>query len=80
MITEIKIQELTQKARMLVDNELTKEDERALLKEIKDNPTIMDFLKREQSFKNYLKSKLVKKKVPPTLIQSIKDKIRIMPA
>ena len=80
MITEIKIQELTQKARMLVDNELTKEDERALLKEIKDNPTIMDFLKREQSFKNYLKSKLVKKKVSPTLIQSIKDKIRIMPA
>lgn len=80
MITEIKIQELSQKARMLVDNELTKEDERALLKEIKDNPTIMDFLKREQSFKNYLKSKLVKKKVSPTLIQSIKDKIRIMPA
>ena len=80
MITEIKIQEMTKKVRMLVDNELTKEDERELLKEIKDNPTIMDLLKREQSFKDYLKAKMVKKKVSPTLIQSIKDKIRIMPA
>ncbi len=80
MITEIKIQELTKKVRMLVDNELTKEDERQLLEEIKDNPTIMDLLKREQSFKDYLKAKLVKKKVSPSLIQSIKDKIRIMPA
>ena len=80
MITEIKIQELTKKVRMLVDNELTKEDERALLKEIKDNPSAMDLLKREQSFKDFLKAKLVKKKVSPTLIQSIKDKIRIMPA
>jgi len=80
MITEVKIQELTKRVRMLVDNELTKEDERALLKEIKDNPSIMDLLKREQSFKNFLKAKLVKKKVSPTLIQNIKDKIRIMPA
>jgi len=80
MITEVKIQELTKKVRMLVDNELTKEDERALLNEIKDNPTVMDLLKREQSFKEYLKAKLVKKKVSPTLIQNIKDKIRIMPA
>ena len=80
MITEVKIQELTKKVRMLVDNELTKEDEKQLLEEIKENPTIMDLLKREQSFKDYLKAKLVKKKVSPTLIQNIKDKIRIIPA
>jgi len=79
MITEVKIQELTKRVRMLVDNELTKEDERQLLDEIKDNPSVMDLLKREQSFKDYLKSKLVKKKVSPSLIQGIKDKIRIMP-
>lgn len=80
MITEIKIQELTKKVRMMVDNQLTKEDEKQLLEEIKKNPSIMDLLKREQSFKEYLKAKLVKKKVSPTLIQNIKDKIRIMPA
>jgi len=79
MITEVRIQELTKRVRMLVDNELTKEDERQLLNEIKDNPSIMDILKREQTFKDYLKSKLVKKKVSPSLIQGIKDKIRIMP-
>lgn len=79
MITEVKIQELTKRVRMLVDNELTKEDEKQLLEEIKGNPSIMDILKREQSFKDYLKSKLVKKKVSPSLIQGIKDKIRIMP-
>ena len=65
---------------MMVDNELTKEDEKKLLEEIKKNPSIMDLSKREQSFKDYLKAKLVKKKVSPTLIQNIKDKIRIMPA
>ena len=80
MITEVKIHELTKRVRMLVDNELTKEAEKQLLEEIKENPTIMDLLKREQSFKDYLKSKLVKRKISPTLIQNIKDKIRIMPA
>jgi len=79
MITEIKIQELTKKVRMLVDNELTKEDEKNLLQEIKDNPTAMDLLKKEQSFKDFLRKKLVKKKVSPTLIQNIKERIRIMP-
>lgn len=79
MITEVKIQELTKRVRMLVDNELTKEAENQLLEEIQDNPSIMDILKREQSFKDYLKSKLVKKKVSPTLIQNIKDKIRVLP-
>lgn len=79
MITEIKIAELTEKVKRLVDNQLSKEDEKALLKEIKDNPTIMDILKREQSFKEYLKMKLNRKKVSPNLIQNIKDKIRIVP-
>jgi len=79
MITEVKIAELTERVKRLVDNQLSKEDEKALLQEIKDNPTVMDILKREQSFKEYLKSKLNRKKVSPNLIQSIKDKIRIVP-
>lgn len=79
MITEVKIAELTERVKRLVDNQLSKEDEKALLQEIKENPTVMDILKREQSFKEYLKTKLNRKKVSPNLIQSIKDKIRIIP-
>lgn len=80
MITEVKIKELSNKVRLLVDNQLTKEDEKQLLEEIRQNPRIMDLLKREQSFKEFLKTKFVKKKISPTLIQNIKDKIRIIPA
>ena len=79
MITEVKIQELTKRVSMLVDNELTTEAEKQLLAEIEKNPTAIDLLKKEQSFKEFLKSKLVKQKVSPSLIQNIKDKIRIMP-
>ncbi|MBT8218786.1 MAG: hypothetical protein KJP00_03125 [Bacteroidia bacterium] len=80
MITEVKIQELSKKVRLLVDNQLTKEDEKQLLEEISQNPRIMDILKREQSLKDFIKTKFVNKKVSPTLIQNIKDKIRIIPA
>ena len=71
--------ELVQKVNMYLDNELSKEAERDLLREIKQNPMYFEILNKEKSFREFIKSKVNRKKVSPSLIQSIKDKIRITP-
>ncbi len=70
-------QQLVQKVTMYLDNELTKEAEIELLKEIRKNPSFKELLNQEQSFRDFLKSKFHRRKVSPALIQSIKDKIRV---
>lgn len=70
-------QQLVQKVTMYLDNELTKEAEMELLKEIRRNPAYKEVLSKEQSFREFLKSKIHRRKVSPSLIQSIKDKIRV---
>ena len=72
-------QELVRKVTMYLDNELTKEAERELLKEIKENPAYYEVLSKEKSFRQFIKSRVHRRKVSPSLIQSIKDKIRITP-
>ena len=67
--------QLMKKVNMYLDNELSKEEERALLQEIKQNPTYYKLLHKEKSFKEFLKSRLQRRQVSPTLIQSIKNKI-----
>ena len=80
MINQLNSKELSSKLSQYIDNELNKEDEQALLDQLNTNPSYMESLKKEKSFKDFIKSKIQKKKVSPMLIQSIKDKIRIAPA
>ena len=72
-------QELVKKVTMYLDNELSKEAERELFKEIKQNPAYYEVLSKEKSFREFIKSRVHRRKVSPALIQSIKDKIRIAP-
>jgi len=69
-------QALIDRVNMYLDNELTKEAERELLRELKMNPMYRDVLSKEKSFREFIKSKVERRKVSPSLIQSIKDKIR----
>lgn len=73
-------QDLVAKVNMYLDNELSKEAERDLLKELKQNPMYHEVLSKEQSFREFIKSKVQRKKVSPSLIQSIKEKIRVNPS
>ena len=73
-------QELVRKVTMYLDNELTAQDERELLKEIQANPAYLKVLSEEQSFREFIKSRIHRRKPSPALIQSIKEKIRIAPA
>ena len=69
-------QTLVDKVNMYLDNELSKEAERELLKELKLNPIYREVLSKEKSFRDFIKSRVERRKVSPSLIQSIKDKIR----
>ena len=73
-------QDLFKKVSMYLDNELTTEAERELLREIKSNPEYLQILSKERSFRDFIKSRLHRRKVSPALIESIKDKIRTSPA
>jgi len=73
-------QKLVEKVTMYLDNELSEKAERDLLTEIKSNPAYLQVLSQEQSFREFIKSKIHRRKPSPALIQSIKDKIRIAPA
>ena len=73
-------QDLVRKVNMYLDNELPKDAERELLRQIKQNPVYLEVLSKEQSFREFIKSKVHRRKVSPALIDSIKNKIRIHPS
>lgn len=77
MTTQKDHQELVRKVNMYLDNELTPEAERNLLREIQGNPAYMQILSKEKSFREFIKSRVQRKKISPVLIQSIKDKINL---
>lgn len=64
---------------LYLDNELSNEDEHKLLQELRTNPNYMEFLSKERHFRDFIKSKVHRRKVSPDLINSIKEKIRVAP-
>lgn len=73
-------QDLVKKVTMYLDNELSESAERDLLREIQSNPAYLKVLSQEKTFRDFIKSKIHRRKPSPALIQSIKEKIRIAPA
>lgn len=71
-------QDLVQKVMLYLDNELSESAERELLKELRANPAYMELLDQEQNFRELIKNKLQRRKPSPALVQSIKDKIKIV--
>lgn len=55
---------------------MTPETERAMLDEIKTNPKYRELFAQEDAFREFIRSRIHRKKVSPSLVQSIKDKIR----
>ncbi len=70
-------QELVQKVTMYLDNELSPEEEKVLLREIQSNPEYGNLLSKERSFREFIKSQVHRREVSPSLVQSIKEKIRL---
>jgi mycothiol system anti-sigma-R factor len=61
---------------LYLDGQLDKQQERNLLAEMKSCPSCLEKYSKEKAFRTFIRSKVSRKKVSPTLIQSIKDKIR----
>lgn len=72
-------QALVKKITMYLDNELSESAEQELLQEIKSNPVYLQLLSQEQAFREFIKSRIHRRKPSPTLVQSIKDKISSLP-
>ena len=72
-------QEVYQRVSMYLDNALTQDEQHLLMQEINNNPTYQDVLNKEQQLRDMLKNQIHRRSVSPTLIQSIKEKIRIAP-
>ena len=77
MISPRNQEEFLQKVGMYLDNELPRESERELLREIQSNPAYYDILSKERAFREFIKSKVQRRTVSPTLVSSIKEKIGI---
>jgi hypothetical protein len=60
---------------LLLDDQLTPDAEREMLEELKNNPSYRDLLAQEQNFREFIRSRIHRKKVSPSLILSIKEKI-----
>lgn len=78
-VSKSDFQELVRKVTLYLDNQLSEKDERELLTEIQSNPAYLQVLSQEQSFREFIKSRIQRRKPSPALIQSIKDKIRNTP-
>ncbi len=68
-------QDFVTRMNLLLDNQLTPDMEREMLEEIKTNPSYREMLSQEQSFREFIRSLIHRKKVSPSLVQSIKEKI-----
>lgn len=73
-------QEFYRLMNLYLDREISNEEENKLLQELKSNPNYVDFLSKERSFREFIKSRVQRRKVSPALIDSIKEKIGMAPA
>jgi hypothetical protein len=62
---------------LLLDKELSPEAERAFLNEIKSNPAYRELLSKERSFREFVKNRIQRKPVNPSLKHSILEKIKV---
>ncbi len=72
-------QDFLNKVVMYLDGALSKEQERELLIEIRRSPERLEKYRIEKSFREFLRSKVSRRKVSPNLVSSIKDKISSSP-
>lgn len=70
-------QDFRKKVSMMLDKALTKEAENEVMQSIERNPQYRELLNKERSFRDFVRNNVIRPKVTPEFIQSIKEKIRI---
>lgn len=72
------IDEFRQQVSLYFDNELSREDEKKFLKKVNDDPKCGKVFNKEKSFRDFIKSNVTRPAVSPDLIQTIKNKVRVV--
>ena len=72
------IEEFRQQVNLYFDHELSKDDEQQLLKKVSDDPKCSKVFNKEKSFRDFIKTNVIRPAVSPDLIQTIKDKVRVI--
>lgn len=70
-------EDFRKKVDMMLDRALTKEAEEEVMRSIEDNPAYEKLLHNERNFREFVRHSVVRPKVTPEFIQSIKEKVRI---
>ena len=71
-------QEIIEKVSLILDGEVIPKEEQQLIKEIQKCPSCLEKFHIEEAFKEFLTKKINRQKVSLALIQSIKEKIKIL--
>jgi len=78
MENQHKFQEIRRQVGMYFDQALNQDDERNFLQMVRSNPNFNREFEREKTIREHLRKCVKRPNVPANLIQSIKDKIRIV--
>ncbi len=73
-------QDFTERVHLFLDREMHQEDAQTFLQEISENAHQKNALDEERNFRNMVKNGVHRRKASSDLIQSIKEKIRVVPA
>ena len=67
--------ELFQCLSRYVDGQLTQDEERDFLRTVQSTPAYLRLLNQEQSFRDFIRLKIMRRKASPALIENIQQKI-----
>jgi len=69
---------IRQQIDLYFDNALSPEDQQVLLSQVECDHKCSKLFNKEKSFRNYIKQNVKRSSVSPDLIQSIKERIKIV--
>ena len=72
------IQDFQQRVNLYFDNQLNELDQKNLLNQVNEDPRCDKMFKKEKNFRDFIKNNVKRSSVSPDLIQSIKNKVRII--
>lgn len=76
MPNQEKLREIAKRVNLLLDQDLTPQEERDLIKELRQNQAYLKIFGQEKAFRQFIKSSMLQQKPSPDLIQSIKENIK----
>jgi hypothetical protein len=77
--SHLKQHELFHRVSLFLDNALSSDEQQSLQQEIDANPVCLEMLNKEQSFREFVKSRVHRHSAAPNLIQSIREKAGMAP-